>query len=166
MGGVKTRQGLQLLAAQDSSGIAVLFFRPKDDREISIAIVAVWSYIHRRPGLPQARTSRPRRAADDEDLTMSDFGSLEGRGGPSAIHPIVTAAAASEAWAFRASRTLVFSLTAVARPAAALSGAPDHSAGGQQADSRHPGRMCGRCSCWHQIDPVHNEFKFAAKIFT
>jgi hypothetical protein len=34
----------------------------------------------------------------------------------------------------------VCNLVVVARPAAALSGAPNHSAGGPQADSRHPGR--------------------------
>jgi hypothetical protein len=34
----------------------------------------------------------------------------------------------------------VCNLATVARPAAALSGAPNHSAGGLQADSRHPGK--------------------------
>ena len=44
---------------------------------------------------------------------------------------------------------LFCNLTVVARPAAALSGTPDHSAGGPKADSRHTGRIHLRGPCSH-----------------
>ena len=50
---------------------------------------------------------------------------------------------------------LVYSLAAVvAWPAAAISRAPNHSAGGQEADSRHPGRKEECCPPLYLLCPI------------
>jgi len=38
-----------------------------------------------------------------------------------------------------------------------VEGALNHGAGGPQADSRHPVRICERYSCTHQIDPISSK---------
>jgi hypothetical protein len=57
-----------------------------------------------------------------------------------------------DVWRYKGQALLIYSLIAVARPVAAISRAPVPR--GQQADSRQPGRMCERCPCKHQTDPI------------
>ena len=60
---------------------------------------------------------------------------------------------------------IVCSLTAVARPAAALSGTPTIAREARRADSRNPGRMLRCCPLLYPRSPVCSSMTFASHSF-
>ena len=62
-------------------------------------------------------------------------------------------------------KLIVCSLTTVARPSAALSGAPTIAREARRADSRNPGRMRRCCPRLHPRSPVCSSMTFASPSF-